>query len=499
MAKTKRASSRRASSARPKRAATASRSRGNGLAATITRARAAGVQVVDVRFTDLLGLQQHFTVPLSEFTPELETEGLGFDGSSIRGFQAINESDMLLIPDPSTAYIDPTLNVPTLAVVCDIWDPITRDPYSRDPRHVASKAEAYLLKSGIADAAYFGPEAEFYLFNSIAFDQNANSGYYFIDSDEGIWNSGLDGGEPNMAFRPRHKEGYFPLPPIDKLQDLRSEILLKLIDAGLDVEVQHHEVGTAGQAEIDLRFAPLRKMADSMQVYKYVIKNYAASRGYVATFMPKPLFQDNGSGMHVHQSLWKNGKPLFWGDGYGNLSDTARWYVGGILKHAPALLAFCAPTTNSYRRLVPGYEAPINLVYSKRNRSACVRIPMYSTNPKTKRIEFRCPDPAANPYLAFSACLMAGLDGIKHKVEPPPPIDADIYDLSPREKAKIKNTPGSLQESLAALDRDRDFLLEGGVFTSDLLDTYLEYKQVREVEPVALRPHPWEFHLYHDV
>jgi len=488
-------SSRKASTPR----AAASSARGGALAGAINRARAAGVQVVDIRFTDLLGSTQHFSIPVSEFTPELETEGLGFDGSSIRGFQAINESDMLLIPDANTAYVDPTLNVPTLAIHCDIYDPITREAYSRDPRYIATKAEAYLQKSGIADTAYFGPEAEFYIFNSLSFDQNAHSGYYFIDSDEGIWNSGIDGGEPNLGMRPRHKEGYFPVPPVDKLQDFRSEIMLRLIEAGLEVEVQHHEVGTAGQAEIDLRFNTLKRMADNLQVYKYVIKNYANSRGFIATFMPKPLFQDNGSGMHVHQSLWKGGKPLMAGDGYGGLSDLGRWYVGGLLKHAPALLAFCAPTTNSYRRLVPGYEAPINLVYSKRNRSACVRIPMYSTNPKAKRIEFRCPDPAANPYLAFSACLMAGLDGIRNKVEPPAPIDADIYELSPREKARIKNTPGSLSESLAALDRDRAFLLEGGVFTADLIDTWIDYKKEKEVDAVALRPHPWEFHLYSDI
>ncbi|MHB8507460.1 MAG: type I glutamate--ammonia ligase [Candidatus Dormibacteria bacterium] len=471
----------------------------SGLGAAISKARAAGALVVDVRFTDLLGSSQHFSLPLSEFTEEVGTEGLGFDGSSIRGFQAINESDMLLLPDAATAYMDPTLNVPTMVIHCDIFDPITREPYSRDPRYVAAKAEAYVQKSGIADTAYFGPEAEFYIFNSLSFDQNSHSGYYFVDSEEGIWNSGIEGGEPNLAFRPRHKEGYFPVPPVDKQQDLRSELMLKLIEAGLQVEVQHHEVGTAGQAEIDLRFNTLKTMADDMQRYKYIVKNFLASRGYVATFMPKPLFQDNGSGMHIHQSLWKNGKPLFAGDGYAGLSDMARWYIGGLLKHAASLLAFCAPTTNSYRRLVPGYEAPINLVYSKRNRSACVRIPMYSQNPKAKRIEFRCPDPAANPYLAFSACLMAGLDGIKNKIEPPAPVDADIYELSPREKRKIKNTPGSLAEALNALEADNAYLLEGGVFTADLVETWIEYKRVKEVDAIALRPHPWEFHLYHDV
>jgi glutamine synthetase len=460
----------------------------------VRRAKAARVLVVDVRFTDLLGTQQHFSLPLSEFTPGAAEEGLGFDGSSIRGFQTIDESDMLLIPDPKTAFVDPTLNIPTLAIFCNIIDPITRKPYTRDVRYVAHKAEAYLKKSGAGDTCYFGPEAEFYIFNSMSFDQNAHSGYYFIDSDEGIWNSGIDGGEPNLAFRPRHKEGYFPVPPMDKLQDLRSEFMLKLIDVGVDVEVQHHEVGTAGQAEIDMKYATLTRMADNMQIYKYIIKH-----GYVATFMPKPLFMDNGSGMHVHQSLWKTGKPLFAGNGYGDTSQMARYYIGGLLKHAHALCAFAAPTTNSYRRLVPGYEAPINLVYSKRNRSACVRIPMYSKNPKAKRIEFRTPDPAANPYLCFASLLMAGLDGIKNKIEPPTPIDADLYELSDKEKARIKGTPGTLPEALEALEKDRAFLEQGGVFTPDLIDTWLEYKREKEVDQVALRPHPWEFHLYHDV
>jgi glutamine synthetase len=468
------------------------------IAEVIRKAKAAGALVVDVRFTDLPGTQQHFSMPISEFTPDAATEGLGFDGSSIRGFQTIDESDMLLIPDPGTAYMDPVLSIPTLAVICDVMDPITREYYSRDPRQVATKAEAYLQKSKVGDVAYFGPEAEFYIFNSISFDQNPHEGYYFIDSDEGIWNSGISAGEPNLGHRPRHKEGYFPVPPVDKLQDVRSEMMLKMIDAGVGVEIQHHEVGTAGQAEIDMRYAPLKRMADNLMLYKYIVKNVAAAHGMVATFMPKPLFLDNGSGMHVHSSIWKAGKPLFWGNGYGNISDTARYYVGGILKHTPALLAFCAPTTNSYRRLVPGFEAPINLVMSKRNRSACVRIPMYSTNPKSKRIEFRCPDPSANPYLAFSAMLMAGLDGVRNKIEPPKPIDADLYELSPREKARIKSTPGTLGDVLDALDRDRKFLLEGGVFTPDVIDTWIEYKQENEVDAVALRPHPWEFYLYHD-
>jgi glutamine synthetase len=467
-------------------------------AEVLDKARAAGVKVVDIRFVDLPGTWQHFSVPLSSFEEDAFTEGLGFDGSSIRGFQAINESDMLLIPDPDSATVDPILQIPTLYLICNVVDPLTRASYTRDPRYIAQKAEAHLVETGIADISYWGPEAEFYVFNSLRFDQNAFSGYYYIDSEEGVWNSGSNG-TANLAYRPRFKEGYFPVPPTDKLQDLRSEIMLKMIDAGIDVEVQHHEVGTAGQAEIDLRFNSLTKMADQMMAYKYIVKNVAQQHGYVATFMPKPLFQDNGSGMHVHQSLWKDGTNLFFDeDGYALLSDTARWYIGGLLKHAPALLAFCAPTTNSYRRLVPGYEAPINLVYSKRNRSACVRIPVYSTNPKQKRIEFRSPDPASNPYLAFPALLMAGLDGIQNKIEPPDPLDKDIYELEGEEKARIANVPGSLAESLAALASDHEFLLKGGVFTDDLIETYIEYKMTREVEQVALRPHPWEFYLYHD-
>ena len=468
-------------------------------AEVLDKARAAGVKVVDIRFVDLPGTWQHFSVPLSSFEEDAFSEGLGFDGSSIRGFQTINESDMLLLPDPDSATVDPVLQIPTLYLVCNVVDPITRESYTRDPRFIAQKAEAYLAETGIADVSYWGPEAEFYVFNSLRFDQNAFSGYYFIDSEEGVWNSGANT-TPNLAYRPRYKEGYFPVPPTDKLQDLRSEIMLKMIDAGIDVEVQHHEVGTAGQAEIDLRFNSLTKMADQMMAYKYIVKNVARQHGYVATFMPKPLFQDNGSGMHVHQSLWKDGTNLFFDQsGYALLSESARWYIGGLLKHAPALLAFCAPTTNSYRRLVPGYEAPINLVYSKRNRSACVRIPMYSTNPKTKRVEFRSPDPAANPYLAFSACLMAGLDGIKNKITPPEPVDKDIYELEGAEKAKIKSVPGSLAEALNALEKDHAFLLEGDVFTKDVIETWIDYKRKREVDAVALRPHPWEFMLYSDV
>jgi len=467
-------------------------------AEVLDRARSAGIKVVDLRFVDLPGTWQHFSVPLSGFEEDVFTEGIGFDGSSIRGFQTIDESDMLLVPDPDSATIDPVLRVPTLYLICNVVDPVTRQSYSRDPRHIAQKAEAYLRSTGIADVSYWGPEAEFYVFNSIRFDQNAHSGYYYIDSDEGIWNSGSNT-SANLANRPRFKEGYFPVPPMDKLQDLRSEFMLKLIEAGVDVEVHHHEVGTAGQGEIDMRFASLTKMADNLMVYKYVIKNVSHQHGYVATFMPKPLFQDNGSGMHCHQSLWKNGTNLFFDeDGYALISDTARWYIGGLLKHASALLALCAPTTNSYRRLVPGYEAPINLVYSQRNRSACVRIPVYSTSPKSKRVEFRSPDPSCNPYLAFAAMLMAGLDGIRNRIEPPKPVDKDLYELEGEEKERVASVPGTLAEVLRALEADHEFLLKGDVFTSDVIETWIEYKWTREVEPVALRPHPWEFYLYHD-
>jgi len=458
-------------------------------------AKAAGCQVVDVRFTDLPGTWQHFTVSMKEFGADAFEEGLGFDGSSIRGFQAINESDMLLFPDPKTAFVDPCLKVPTLAISCDIGDPITGQRYSRDPRYVARKAEAFLKKSGVADVSFWGPEAEFYIFNSVRFDQNAHEGYYHIESDEGIW----DSGKPGTGYRPRHKEGYFPVPPVDKLQDVRSLILLALESAGITVEVQHHEVGTAGQAEIDMRYDTLVRMADNVMAYKYIVRNVCDAHGLTATFMPKPLFGDNGSGMHVHQSLWKGATNVFYDrKGYALLSDTARWYIGGLIRHSPALLAFAAPTTNSYRRLVPGFEAPINLIYSARNRSAIVRIPMYSTSPKSKRIEYRAPDPSANPYLTFAALLMAGLDGVKNRIEPPQPIDKDLYELHGPEKAKVKNTPGSLAEVLDALEKDHDFLLKGDVFTSDLIETWLAYKREKEVKPMALRPHPYEFFLYYD-
>ena len=463
----------------------------------IRLAKDKGIQVVDVKFCDLPGTWQHFSIPVGHLDEEVFTDGLGFDGSSIRGFQAINESDMLLMPDPASAFVDPCLQVPTLSLTCDIVDPITRKRYSRDPRYVAQKAEEYLVRSGIASTVYCGPEAEFYIFNSVRFDQNAHEGYYHIDSEEGIWSSGAE--FPNPGHRPRHKEGYFPVPPVDKLQDLRSKIMLGLIAAGVDVEVHHHEVGTAGQTEIDMQYGTLTRMADQILIYKYVVKNVCAQHGYTATFMPKPMFGDNGSGMHVHMSLWNKDTNLFFdAKGYALLSDTARWYIGGLIKHAAAILAFAAPTTNSYRRLVPGYEAPINLIYSQRNRSAICRIPMYSSSPKAKRIEFRAPDPSANPYLTFAALLMAGLDGVKNKIEPPKPMDVDLYELEPEERKHVKNTPGSLQESLAALQADHAFLLEGGVFTQDLIDTWLSYKKAKDVDPVALRPHPYEFFLYYD-
>jgi glutamine synthetase len=457
------------------------------------------IQVVDVKFCDLPGTWQHFSIPAGTLDESMIREGLGFDGSSIRGFQAINESDMLLMPDVSTAFVDPVLSVPTLSLTCDVYDPITLEPYSRDPRFVAFKAEEYLRTTGIATASYWGPEAEFFIFNSVRFDQNAFEGYYHIDSEEGIWNSGRNGGSPNLGHRPRHKEGYFPVPPVDRLQDVRSKIMLAMIEAGVPVEVQHHEVGTAGQAEIDIKFGTLVQTADRLMLYKYIVKNVCHNLGYTATFMPKPLFGDNGSGMHCHQSLWKGDTPLFFDkEGYALISETARHYIGGLIAHAPALLGICAPTTNSYRRLVPGFEAPVNLMYSARNRSAICRIPMYSTSPKSKRVEFRAPDPSANPYFAFAAMLMAGLDGIKRKLEPPKPIDEDLYEIHDERKKLIKQVPGSLSESIDALEKDHDFLLAGDVFTADVIDTWITMKRTKDIAPVTLRPHPYEFFLYYD-
>ncbi|HUQ64237.1 MAG TPA: type I glutamate--ammonia ligase [Acidimicrobiales bacterium] len=458
-----------------------------------------GVEIVDFRFCDLPGLMQHFSAPLHQLTEDGFEEGYGFDGSSIRGFQEIQESDMILIPDPNTAIIDPFREHKTLNVNCFVRDPVTGEPYSRDPRYVAKKAEDYLVSTGLADTAYFGPEAEFYIFNDVKFSQDQHSAMYSVDSVEGIWNSDKDE-NPNLGFKPRYKEGYFPVPPMDHLQDLRSEMILTLERLGVEVEIQHHEVGTAGQAEIDMRFDTLLRMADKLMLYKYVTKSVAWAHDLSVTFMPKPLFQDNGSGMHCHQSLWKGGEPLFFSEtGYAGISDMARWYIGGLLTHAKSILAFAAPTTNSYKRLVPGYEAPVNLVYSQRNRSAAVRIPLYSKSPKAKRLEFRCPDPSCNPYLAFSAMLMAGLDGVQNRLEPPDPVDKDLYDLPPEELARVPQVPGSLEEALSALEADQDYLRAGGVFTSDLIETWVTFKREREIDEVRLRPHPWEFMLYYDI
>jgi glutamine synthetase len=470
----------------------------------VTFAREHGIQLVDLKFTDLPGTWQHFAVAARELGEELLTDGAGFDGSSIRGFQQISESDMLLVPDITTALIDPFHELPTLSLVCDVRDPITGEPYSRDPRHVARKAEAYLQTTGIADTAFFGPEAEFYIFDHVAYGQQANTAFYEVDSLEGYWNTGRgfgrrgDGVVSNLGYANRSQEGYFPAPPLDTLADLRGRMTLTLERMGVPVEVHHHEVGGAGQAEIDLRFQPLLRMADVMQLYKYTARNVARQAGKVATFMPKPIFEENGSGMHTHQSLWKDGETIMFDEGgYALLSDAARWYVGGLLEHAPALLAFCAPTTNSYKRLVPGYEAPVSLLYSQRNRSAAVRVPVYFSTPKSKRVEFRSPDPTSNPYLAFAAMLMAGVDGIRRQLEPPPPVDENLYDLPPEHQAQIAQVPTSLDRVLDALEAGHEFLLAGDVFTPDLLAAYIEHKR-EEVDQVRLRPTPWEFALYLD-
>lgn len=456
------------------------------------------IEVVDLRFMDFPGLWQHFSIPSREMEEGVFDAGLGFDGSSIRGWQAINESDMLVKPAAETAFIDPFTKAKTLVMICNICDPITGEDYTRDPRNIARKAEQYLKSSGIAETSYFGPEAEFFIFDDIRFDQNEHEGYYHVDSVEGRWNTGRKE-EPNLGYKPRYKEGYFPVPPTDSQQDIRSEMMITLEKLGIEIEAQHHEVATGGQAEIDMRFSPLVSMADKVLLYKYIIKNTAFKYGKTVTFMPKPLFNDNGSGMHTHFSLWKGSTPLFAGDGYAGLSQMALYAIGGILKHAPSLLAFTNPTTNSYKRLVPGFEAPVNLAYSSRNRSAAVRIPMYSTNPKTKRLEFRCPDPSCNPYLAFSALLMAGIDGITNKIDPGDALDKDIYDLPAEELAKVPTTPGSLREALDALSRDHDYLLKGDVFTKDVIETWIDYKMENEVNALALRPHPWEFALYYDI
>ena len=457
-----------------------------------------GAKVLDIRLLAFPGVWQHFTAPMSELDEGRFEDGYGFDGSSIRGWQPINASDMLVIPDPTTACMDPFYEEPTLVLVGNIVDPVTRESYTRDPRYIAQKAEAYLKSTGIGDVAFFGPEAEFFIFDEIRFESSRHRAFYEIDSVEGIWNTGRDEA-PNLGYKPRHKQGYFPVPPMDKFQDLRTEMLLVLEQIGIAVECQHHEVATAGQAEIDMRFQPLLKMGDQLMWFKYVLKNVAARNGYTVTFMPKPLFEDNGTGMHTHLSIWKDGEPTFAGDGYAGVSDTALYAIGGILKHARALCAFTNPTTNSYKRLVPGFEAPVNLAYSSRNRSASVRIPMYSASPKAKRIEFRTPDPSCNGYLAFSAMLMAALDGIENKVDPGEPLDKDIYGLSPEELADVPSAPGSLGEALEALKEDHDFLQKGDVFTQDVIDTWIEYKTENEVNDVNLRPHPHEFFLYFDI
>ncbi|MEP9399462.1 type I glutamate--ammonia ligase [Mesorhizobium sp. KR2-14] len=454
------------------------------------------IEMVDLRFVDLPGLWQHFSVPPKTIGPDSFTEGVGFDGSSIRGFQEIQESDMLVVPDPTTAFLDPFTEVPTLVLICNIMDPTNTLPYSRDARFIAQKAETHLKATGIGDVAYFGPELEFFVFNEVHYDQGTNYGYYDIDAVEANWTGRAGLG---LGHKLRPKEGYFPVPPADTLQDARTEMVRLLEEIGIPVEAHHHEVATGGQGEIDMRFASLTRMADNVMIYKYVVKNVARRRGLTATFMPKPLFGDNGSGMHVHQSIWQKDRPIFAGDGYAGSSEVMRYYIGGLLKHAPALLGICAPTVNSYRRLVPGFEAPVNLGYSRRNRSAACRIPMYSPDPKARRVEFRCPDPSCNPYLAFAAMLMAGLDGIRSRLDPGEPIDKNLYDLPPVERAQIPSTPGSLDEALNALQADGKFLLAQDVFTTDVIETYLSYKRTHEIEEIRIRPHPYEFVLYYDI
>ena len=455
-------------------------------------------KAVDLKFVDLLGAWQHYTITMSEFNEDLFEEGNGFDGSSIRGWKAINESDMLLVPDPTTAKIDPFCAEKTLSLTGEIVDPITREPYDKDPRGVAKRAEAFLTQSGVGDKVFFGPEAEFFIFDNVQYDQSANEGFYHVDSVEATWNTGRDEGGQNLGYKPRHKEGYFPCSPTDTYQDIRTEMCLELEKQGIVVEKHHHEVATAGQGEIDVRFDTLLNMGDTMMWYKYILRNVAKRHGKTLTFMPKPVFNDNGTGMHCHQSIWKGDDPLFAGDKYAGISETALHYIGGILKHAPALLAFTNPTTNSYRRLVPGFEAPIKLAYSSRNRSAACRIPMYSNSPKAKRVEFRTPDAMANPYLAFAAMLMAGLDGIENKIDPGAPLDKNIYALTPEEAAEIASVPASLEESLDALKNDHGFLTKGGVFSEDLINSWIDYKMENEVTPLRLRPAPHEFYMYYD-
>ena len=455
-------------------------------------------KIVDLRFMDYPGLWQHFSVPIRELEESSFEDGFGFDGSSIRGWQPIHASDMLVIPDPETAKMDPFYEAPTLTLICNIVDPVTREPYTRDPRNIAQKADAYLKSTGIGDVVYIGPEPEFFIFDDIRFESTRFGAFYEIDSIEGNWNTGRDEG-PNLGYKPRHKEGYFPVPPMDKFQDLRTEMVLTLEDLGIEIEAQHHEVATAGQSEIDMRFKPLLQMADQLMWFKYVLKNVAYRHNHTVTFMPKPLFEDNGTGMHTHVSIWKAGQPLFAGDKYAGVSQDALYAIGGILKHCQALCAFTNPTTNSYKRLVPGFEAPVNLAYSSSNRSAAVRIPMYSTSPTAKRIEFRTPDPSCNGYLAFSAILMAVIDGIQNKIDPGDPLDKNIYNLPPEELAEIPSAPGSLDEALDALKADQEFLMKGDVFTQDAIDMWIDYKTENEVNDIKLRPHPHEFYLYYDI
>ena len=457
------------------------------------------IKMIDLKFIDMPGTWQHLTVYHDQIDESSFTEGVPFDGSSIRGWKAINESDMTMVLDPNTAWIDPFMTEPTLSIICSIQEPRTGEPYSRCPRTIAQKAVDYLASTGLGDTAYLGPEAEFFVFEDVRFDQTENEGYYHVDSVEGRWNSGRKEEGGNLGYKPRYKEGYFPVAPTDTLQDIRTEMLLVMAECGVPIEKHHHEVATGGQCELGFRFDTLVRAADHLMTYKYVIKNVAKRHGKTVTFMPKPLFNDNGSGMHTHQSIWKDGQPLFWGDGYANLSQMALHYIGGILKHAPALLALTNPTTNSYKRLVPGFEAPVNLAYSQGNRSASIRIPLTGSNPKAKRLEFRCPDATANPYLAFAAMLCAGIDGIKNQIDPGEPLDVDIYDLSPEELSKIPSTPGSLLDALKALEEDHEFLTAGGVFTEDFINTWIEYKLDNEVNPMRLRPHPYEFALYYDV
>ena len=456
------------------------------------------IKFIDMKFMDFPGQWQHFTIPANQFDKSIFSDGLGFDGSSIRGWKHINESDMLIIPDANTMFVDPFIEAPTISLICDVYEPATKEKYSRCPRNIATKATEYLKSTGIADTVYFGPEAEFFVFDDVRFNSAPNGCFYEVDSIEGRWNSGRDE-EPNLGYKPRYKEGYFPVPPTDSLMDLRNEMVLNLINAGINVEAQHHEVASGGQCEIDLRFEPLLKASDQMLMFKYIVKNTAKEHNKTVTYMPKPIMGDNGSGMHVHTSLWKKGKPLFAGTGYAGLSEMGLYFIGGLLKHAPSLLAFTNPTTNSYKRLVPGFEAPVNLAYSQRNRSASVRIPMYSASPKAKRVEFRCPDPSCNPYLAFSAIMMAGLDGIMNRIDPGDPLEKDIYDMSPEELKDVPSTPATLEGALEALANDHEYLLKGDVFTEDVVKTWIDYKTDKEIKPMALQPHPHEFALYYDV